>query len=222
MKKLLPLLVCASILAALASSCGINRYMVTPSVSLSTNNFTYVGDVEATETDVLVFGIGGLKTFDPMKLLREKYPLGPGEAYANISVSQNNRFFIVVAHRTFIVSAQIVRFSDTPVATEVQQQVSGDNAPQTTPQVNRVVVPSQEKKPQIVNNIKIEAAKEMVNQLYRDCFSTAKMKKNGAEYYTDRMKQIQDSFAAANQQVSGSDWDYIVKRVESVFGIKIQ
>ncbi|HAP69247.1 MAG TPA: hypothetical protein DCR04_05895 [Flavobacteriales bacterium] len=111
-KKIFPIA-----LVLLLTGCAFHSGYITDSAALSEANFTYTNQVSGSASATYVFGLGGLArkglVAEAREVMRRQKPLGPNEAYANISVNWKSTWVFMVLNVKCMVTADIVKFNKT-------------------------------------------------------------------------------------------------------------
>ena len=129
------------------SCAGLHQLVPQSSVSLDRGNFKYVKFVEAEETSIYVFGIGGMsrkaRNTNAYNKLVEKAELTSNQAIANVSIRRNTHLYfpvgIVVTSVTTIASGWVIEFegeADSKHAKEIDVETGNngkENATATIP-----------------------------------------------------------------------------------------
>ena len=105
-------------LVVFMSGCAFHSGYLTDSASLSQANFSYKSfNRQGTARATYVFGLGGLSrkalVSEAREAMRREKPLGPNEAYANISVNWKSTWVFMVLTVKCTVTADIVKFNKT-------------------------------------------------------------------------------------------------------------
>lgn len=106
------------IIVTLLSSCmAFHSGTLNESASLTKNNFKILGNVKSESKTVIVLGFGGLRTkaliSETKRKLYRSYPLNQGQAFANISVDFNKKFWLFGLTTTCTIDADVVQFLET-------------------------------------------------------------------------------------------------------------
>lgn len=121
-------IIALAIAGLMSVSCGMSSLVVAPTTSLDSDNYVYVSAFSEDVTNTYVFGIGGMKSRNPLQQLLAKANLKAGEALANISVLTHVRCILgIVTTKTTTVTAQKVRFIDGSVGNAAPVGVVSEN-----------------------------------------------------------------------------------------------
>lgn len=110
-----PILWLTALLAfLLLQSCAFHKGIMTSNVQLTDGNFRMVKTANGYAKATYILGIGGLKknalVHNARKDMYLRYPLQPGQAFANISVDFKRAYFPLVGITSVYVTADVIEF----------------------------------------------------------------------------------------------------------------